>query len=71
MTTMTIITGMPAALQTPPALSSREEGNCLVIQPPELQDTMRQAGRRTYLHSSQLDLVTAVLSTLQTLEIRY
>ena len=70
MAIMTIITVMPAVSQTPPALSSLEEG-IGKVQPPKCQDTTRMAGWRTYLHSSQPDGVTAVLSTLQTLEIRY
>ena len=72
MAIMTINTGMPAVSQTPPALSSLED-MIMVPGPPELKDMsgIRMAGWRTYLHSSLLDVVTAVLSTLQTLEIRY
>ena len=73
MAIMTIITGVPAVSQTPPALSSLEENIMMedLNQPPELQDMTRMAGWRTYLHFSQVDGITAVLSTLQTLEIRY
>ena len=62
MAIMTIITGMPAVSQTPPALSSLEE-DLTILQPPEWQDTTGMAGWRTYLHSSQLEMVTAVLCT--------
>ena len=73
MAIMTIITGVPAVSQTPPALSSLEGRTGVgvgVLQPTELQDTTFMDGRRTYLGSSLVDLITAVLCTLQTQEIR-
>ena len=66
MAIMTIITGLPAVSQTPPALSSLEEDETGY----KLQDTTGMDGWRTYLHSSLLDMNTAVPCTLQTLEIR-
>ena len=72
MAIMNIIEGMPAISQTPPALSSREDTiQTPHLQSPELQDTMTLAWWKTYLHSSQLDLNTVALSSLEAREIRY
>ena len=65
MTVMTIITVMPAVSQTPPVLSLREAG-LMVVEHPESPDTTPTAGWKNCRHSTQLELNTGVVCTLQT-----